>query len=438
MGHFDRMHAAFEACPLFIALTAMAEADDFSRLEKNAAIDQHFLPQMLLRGFSRSFKGADYVFRIEKENRREPTRVGVRSAASRQRLYEVPGAEGEPPSNIIEGYLALVETHAAPALSHLLDDPMTLPDSDRATIAFFLAHQTMRTPVAAEVINDIANSAFQVAASEFNSDRQAFAESYQRHFGKDGSPEEIERFRQETIAQIQDGRIRIVDGGGASFSLGIYWASTFAPILFDFEWTLLRAQGGVVTSDRAYAINDPTPPHPWTPQGLMSSENAETTIPLSETACLVLRPKLGSGALTVRDISTEVLTRINLRTYGWADREVYGATHEALDAVRMAVRKRPHDVIEPKPFCELVYFEADPDDTLLAEQNLRRGWPDRLEHNGRLLDYVVIPIDKPHPELRALVSATIERRARKQAGLRDDEPLDGRVVTKFHHPRDLA
>jgi hypothetical protein len=170
----------------------------------------------------------------------------------------------------------------------------------------------------------------------------------------------------------------------------------------------------------------------------MSSQNAETTMPLSETACLVLRPKLGSGALVIRDVSARELMTINLRTCGWADNEVYGATQEALVAVRAAVRERPHDVIEPKPFCELVSFEADPDDGSLAEANLRRGWPDRLEHNGRLLDYVVIPIDEPHSELRALVSATIERRARKQAGLRDNEPLDGRVVTKFHDPRDLA
>jgi Protein of unknown function (DUF4238) len=392
---------------------------------------------MLLRGFSRHHRGTDRLFQMDTANRKAPQRVAVREAASRQRLYEIPGEDGDAPSNRIEGYLALVESHAAPALRHLLDDPLTLLDSERATIAFFVALQTMRTPAAAQIINELANAAFQTTASEFNSDRQAFAESYRRQFGEDASADEIERFRQETTASIQDGRVRIVDGGGAS-SLGIQWASGQAPMLFDFEWTLLRAaRGGFITSDRAFAIHDPTPPHPWAMQALLSSEHSETTMPLSENICLLMRPRLGSGALAIQDISTRELTTINLRTYGWADRHVFGATQEALVAVRKASRERPADVIRPKPFCQVALIEADPDDNSLSEANLRRGWPDRLEGKGRMFDYIVIPTDQPHPERRALADTVTERRARKRAGVGADEPFDGRIVNNLLHPLDL-
>ena len=285
MGEFDHIIAAFEASPLVAEMAEMAESDDFSRLDSNTAKRQHFLPQLMLRGFSRPRDGKDCLFQMETTTRKAPIKVDLRGAASRHRLYEMPGEDGER-SNRIEGLFAMVEHHAAPALRHLRDDPLTLPGPDRATIALFVALQTMRTPAAAQQIKELANAAFQTAAGEFNSDRQAFAESYRRHFGEGVSPEEIERFRQETTAQIRDGRLSVVDRGGAAFSLGIQRASEQAPMLFDFEWTLLRAPAGFITSDRAFAIHDPTPAHPWSAQALLSSPNSETTMPLTRAfAC---------------------------------------------------------------------------------------------------------------------------------------------------------
>jgi hypothetical protein len=42
-------------------------------------------------------------------------------------------------SNRHEGYLALVEEHAAPAIARLIADPPSLQPGDRATIAFSLS-----------------------------------------------------------------------------------------------------------------------------------------------------------------------------------------------------------------------------------------------------------------------------------------------------------
>jgi len=115
MGEFDHIAAAMRASPLTAAFMEMAETNDFSRLDKNTAKRHHFLPQFLLRGFSHTYHGKGHIFQMETRSRRAPVRVGVRSAAVRTGLYAAPDEDGEL-SNRNEGYLALVESHAAPAL----------------------------------------------------------------------------------------------------------------------------------------------------------------------------------------------------------------------------------------------------------------------------------------------------------------------------------
>src|SRR3954469_10717986 len=126
------------ASPLMAELIEMGEANDFSRLDKNQAKRQHFVPQLLLRRFARGHDGKDSVFQMETGNRKAPRRVGVHQTASRHRLYALPDESGQQ-SNRNEGYLALVETHAEPAIRRLLDDPGRLAPGDRGTIAFFIA-----------------------------------------------------------------------------------------------------------------------------------------------------------------------------------------------------------------------------------------------------------------------------------------------------------
>jgi len=150
-------------------------------------------------------------------------------------LYRVVTPEGET-SNRHEGYLALIEAHAAPAIGRMIADPESLQPGDRATIAFFVAFQTMRTPAAAEQVTALANAAFQNAASELFSDREAFAERYRQRVGADAPDEKIEEFRKEVIKAVRTGTVRVTGDGGAEFA------------------------SGFVASDRGYAIDDPSPP----------------------------------------------------------------------------------------------------------------------------------------------------------------------------------
>jgi Protein of unknown function (DUF4238) len=438
MGQFDPIADALRASPLNAAFMEMAETGDFSRLDKNQAKRHHYVPQLLLRGFSQPHHGKAHIFQMERKTPRAPDRVGIRHAAVRSGLYAVPDEDGDM-SNRNEGYLALVEDYAGPALRHLLDDPASLSPGERATIATFVALQTMRTPAAAKQMVTVANAAFRMAVTEFNSDRRAFAESYRAAHGDDVSDEEVEQVRQEMIAQVRDGRLR-VGGEAAALTTGLVESIERVPMLFEFDWTLLYAPGGgFITSDRGFAIHDPTPPFPWSWQAISSSENTETTVPLSDTACLVMRPQSMGGSLTVRDASAHEVESINLRTYGWADDYVFGKTQQTLVAVRLASRRRAADVIRPKPFAEVVLIAADPEDNTLVEMNLRkRGYPPRLQDQGRVFDYIVIPSDKPHPDLWTLAEEVAERRARKRLGVRPDEPLEGRIASELRHPLDLA
>jgi Protein of unknown function (DUF4238) len=428
MGEFDHIAAAMEASPITAAFKEMGESNDFSRLDKNAAKRHHFLSQFMLREFAHTHDGKDCLFQMEVTSRRGPRRVEVRKAASRHRLYSVPDEEGKM-SNRNEGFLALIEDHAAPALRHLVSDPASLSPGERATIAIFVAVQTMRTPAAAEQVTTVANMALQTWAREFYSDREAFAERHREFFGDEASEEEIEEFRRESAAQIRDGRLRL-SGRAAALSTGLTHAIEYVPMLIEFDWTLLQAPGGgFVTSDCAYAIHDPAPRFPWAHQGLLSSEKSETTVPLGDTACLLMRPMPMGCGLTVKEASTHEIETINLRTYGWAQEYVFGRTQDALVGVRKAARRRPADVVRPKPLTRVALIEPDQDDNSLAEENLRRHWPPQLwGPDGRLEDYVVIPCDEPHPELWARVDELVEHRARKRAGVDPDAPFEGRVT----------
>lgn len=418
--------------PITTAFMEMAVAGDFSALEKNQAKRHHFLPQLLLRRFSFVHEGKEGIFQMKAKGRGAPRRVGLRSAASRNRLYSVLGEDGEL-SNRHEGYLALIEDHAAPALRCLIEDPDSLTPGQRATIAFFIAVQTMRTPDAAAQVTAVAQTAFQNATSEMVSDRAAFAERHRDFFGEGADEAEIEAFRKEIIDSVRDEKMRLVGARGAAFAEGLRHAVELVPAIIAFDWTLLRASdGGIITCDRGYAIHDPTPPVPWATQGLLSSGNSETTFPLGSDACLLLRPEPASAGLSVGELDSRQVEQLNLRTYGWAEAYVFGETQAALVAVRNAARRRPAEVIRPRPFSGAILIDRDPDDDSLAHENLSRGWPAYLANgDGEPRDYVVIPIGEGEGRQRKKVDELVERRARKRAGVGPDDPLPGRIVNRY-------
>ena len=157
-----------------------------------------------------------------------------------------------------------------------------------------------------------------ISASERFSDREAFAEAHRRFLGEDASDEAIEKFRLDTLAAVREERVQLTDPGGVAFSFGMRHAIEQVPMIFEFNWTLLIAAGGFATSDRGFAIHDPGPLMPWQAPALLSSSSSQTTFPLSERACLLVRPESMDGALSVTEVDQPVVEALNLRTLGWA------------------------------------------------------------------------------------------------------------------------
>jgi hypothetical protein len=232
------------------------------------------------------------------------------------------------------------------------------------------------------------------------------------------------------IDSVREGKVRLVASRGGALGEGLRHAVELVPAIIEFDWILLRAaDGGFITCDRGFATYDPTPPVPWAAQGLLSSENSETIVPLGDEACLLLRPLPTGGGLSTRAVGSNEVAMLNLRTYGWAEEYVFGKTQASLVETQTAARRRPADVDRPRPFSQAILIEPDDDDDSLVRENLGRGWPGRLPNGkGEPRDYVVIPIGEHEGKRRKKIDELAERRFRKRAGVGPDDPLPGRIV----------
>jgi hypothetical protein len=98
------------------------------------------------------------------------------------------------------------------------------------------------------------------------------------------------------------------------------------------------------------------------------------------------------GSRTVRDI--------NLRTYGWAERFVYGRTQEVVQGVRQNAKRHPDKVIRPRAPMQVLFEPADPDDPTVGAEYVKRGLPRGAwvpDENGQrqFVSYTVLDPSKP-------------------------------------------
>lgn len=416
----DAIGEIFAATPLLKEMEKIVAGGDYSVFESQAK-RQHFIPRFHLKRFSRERGGRDYLFQLD-VHRGRPQRIQPEEAASRRYFYATLDEEGNR-NNRIEGFLALVERHAAPAFKRLLEAPEKLSDSDRATIAFFLALLDARTPGGTERGADLADTTMRMMFANSFSDANSFASKYREWFGE-ATDEEIEDFRRRTLEMLRSGQVGYSNPRTAALGLTFSVSGEIAAYIFDMHWTLLTTEGrGFVTSDRGLAMYDPAPKYPWSGNSWRSSPRAQTSIPLSSSAALIIEPgerKLDAVAVEASDVEA-----INLRSYGWAGDYIYGETQEGVAAVRRAAKRRPGDVVRPKPNHQIVLLEADPSDDSLANAHRRRGWPPYLHVDGQRHDYVVIGPEGDPVGTMERTSEIVKARARRALGLGPNDPLPG-------------
>jgi hypothetical protein len=417
----DPTEDAFRASLLFQELERRAAAEDWAGFESEAK-RQHFIPRFVLSRFARCDGKREFFFQLD-VNSGKASRIAPGQAASRRHFYAIVDEEGQR-SNRVEGFLALVESHAAVALDPLLDNPAGLAPADRATLSFFFALLDGRTPGSADRMAVSSSSIMRMLFTTEFADTETFAATYRKLFG-DASDDTIEDFRQGLLCDLKEGRVDFADPRAHAFGLNFGAAGAAAPIIYDMHWTLLRRPAAFITSDRGVAMYDPKPRFPWSGQAWVSSPNVQVTIPLSSDCCLLLDHR--EQATEVVDVDEQTAGAINLRTYGWAGDYIYGQSQELVAHVRRLAKQRPGEIVRPIPQHHVLLLETDPGDRSLADEHRRRGWPPYLVSEGVLHDYVVVGPENNPVEAMNQVNAKVRERARERIGLAKNKELPGRA-----------
>lgn len=416
------MDAAFQASALVIKLAQIATTGDLSVFASSAK-RQHFVPQFVLSGFAEQVGSRELLWQHDIETR-AMVRVDIASAASRRHFYSFLDDAGERDTRI-EGFLALVESEAAGPFATLLGDPLSLAQSDRATLSLFFALQSLRTPGSAAAGAAAGDTVMRLLVASSLRAGQEFRAAYQQVSGNsDPSESEVEAFRQQMLQALSDGTIGFADPGEQALHFGISMAPSQAALIFDSHWTVIRCSGAFVTSDRAIAMFDPTPAGPWTGSALRSSPAAETTFPLSSDACLLSRP--GPAMTAEADVALEMADLLNLRTLGWAEGYVFARDEATIRRICSVADTSPADVVRPRIGSQILLIDADPDDRSIADRNEAQGWPRHVTAGGEPHDYFVVPHGTNPVELSAEIELIVRARARRKLGLGPNDPLPGR------------
>ena len=125
--------------------------------------------------------------------------------------------------------------------------------------------------------------------------------------------------------------------------------------------------------------------------------------------------------MVVRVATGDLVARLNLRTYGWADHFVYGRTQKVLTDLRARAKRRPMEVPHPQPPRQVLTEDADPHDSGVGVEHLKRGWPRGLwyedaEGGRRFMAYHVVDPDDPRVTYRALTARSSQGGRRHGGG----------------------
>jgi Protein of unknown function (DUF4238) len=201
----------------------------------------------------------------------------------------LPGEDGVQHQKI-EAFLALVESHAAPALQRLLDHPEGLDKADRATLAFFFALLQGRTLGGVARLTEFADTTMKLMFASHIADAETFAREYREVIGE-ADDETIERQRKWILEALAEDRVRSSDPKAMALDLLLNAVGDSFQIVYQLHWYLVEAdRQAFVTSDCGMSMYDPTPRFPWSGNGWVGSPNSQTAIPLDPLRCLLVTP----------------------------------------------------------------------------------------------------------------------------------------------------
>ncbi len=336
----------------------------------------HYTPEFVLK----KFRGPRHklLFQLDKKDG-TCEEVKPKDAAWDRNLYAVESTTGEH-NGIIEGFFSVAEGFAAESLRILLGAPSRFTDDDRGNLAFLLAIQEQRAPgYLEEWEENLARMGTMWAAVQL---------------ANVAGPKGKKRKARAAAKALTDGSVNMRPSRENLLSTVLMGLGNTVGPAYMLPWTLLRAkEGAFVCSDRPLTMRDPAPPHKFSGAEWLSSEMAVTTMPLSAAACLRISPQDGDR-FTERHTIKQV-DRINMRTYGWATRYVYGPSANVLEKLHERALAKPDTVPTPTKKRPVMLEDLSTADPEVAERNAAKGWDryvTKREDDGsyRLMSYEVI------------------------------------------------
>ncbi len=365
----------------------------------------HYVAQFQLA----KFKGKGRLYQLDKEDGACEV-VTPKKAAWSSNLYTVESTTGEH-DGIIEGFYAVAEGFAAPALKRFLADPTNLSDRDRGDLAFLVAIQEQRVPgFLAEQKETVTHAGITFFAA---------------HLASMEGPKGKRRKAREAYEALTGGSVRIVPPDQEVMRLSFQTIAELSQVVNFLPWTLLKATENVfICSDRPLTMYDRTPPYPFSAPAWMSSPMVEATLPLSRDACLRISPRQHQR-IAVQQTTNQV-ERINRRTYGSATRYVYGPSAKVLEDLYALAQAEPDAIPEPIKKQMVMLEDIETADPKIGDANVARGWPRYIEDpggSGRLLSYEVLDSEEaarrsvaPRPDTTLAEIKAGDMRVRRRKG----------------------
>jgi hypothetical protein len=384
---------------------------------KTTARRHHFVPAFLLAQFAAP-RGDRRGFMAQLDTRSgKPQKTTPNAACFERDLYAQESDEGR--DTTLEAFFSIVENHGAPAIQRLIEDPLNLSPEDRETLSYYLAFQYNRSPVVLDQLSNMAEATSMATFAVHFEDAVGFRNVYQEAIDAEASDEEIEHFRHYMRERLHSGEIRTRNPKAQAFDLMLGTADAVAETIHQLQWTLVKAgEDEFVISDRALAMHDSQPRFPWSGHGLRSSPKAQTMVPLAPEHALLLEsgpPRMGHAT-----VGASRVRKINLGTYGYADRFIYARNQAVVQHVRRQAKQYRADVVRPRPMRQVMLEDADPNDPTVGREHVRRGWPRGLwvkDDDGRpqFVAYTALEPGHAKPGKAAVAGAEIGRRVIERA-----------------------
>jgi hypothetical protein len=338
----------------------------------------------------------------------------VERAGGGQYFNRVTSKEEEQ-SDAVEGWLSVVESYAGPALRRLVETQAAPDKADRFTIAFYVALLGARTPHALQGAQAMSSMFLDLHWGVWSHDSEWFAKLC-RDAGVGESAEQIEELRQRMKAP---GSVSYADPRSEAFRTAISTAGHVAGLGMAMHWTLRLSETPLVVGDHPVThYHRERPRFPWTEPTWVSTPTSVTTVPLTTHVALELTP--GPRKFDVAELDRDEAALLNLRSYGWASRFVFGESQEALDELRHAAEQDPSAVPRASRLHQVV-LAPDAGFRLHEEDEHPADWPSRVwvpNQRGEmeLCRYRVVSGDNPE-EMRAAAewaARAVKRVAQRQ------------------------